>query len=131
MGGSKVLRSSGPWSLPSPQVITGPVNLTVPKYLLFGLVFRRLLSRALRGALQHILARHPGVATAAQRQHAADQYGGNDYENNDGFEHGRTPQDITLIRPSCATLATKRPSRANMLPRVKPRAPEALGLSMA
>ena len=32
--------------------------------------------------------------------------------------------------PSCDVLATRRPSRANTLPRVKPRAPEALGLSV-
>ena len=38
---------------------------------------------------------------------------------------------ITRIKPSCAALATSRPSRANTLPRVKPRAPEALGLSIA
>ena len=35
------------------------------------------------------------------------------------------------IRPSCAVLATSRPSRVKMLPRAKPRAPEALGLSTA
>ena len=38
---------------------------------------------------------------------------------------------VTRIKPSCDALATSRPSRANTLPRVKPRAPEALGLSMA
>src|ERR1700722_3682895 len=55
--------------------------------LALGLILGRLLPRALRGALQHILARHPGVAGAAQRQHTADQYGGNDDEDNDDFEH--------------------------------------------
>jgi hypothetical protein len=39
--------------------------------------------------------------------------------------------EVSRINPSCAALATSRPSRANTLPRVKPRAPEALGLSMA
>src|SRR5262249_42172260 len=33
--------------------------------------------------------------------------------------------------PSCAVLATRRPSRAKTLARAKPRAPEALGLSTA
>jgi hypothetical protein len=35
------------------------------------------------------------------------------------------------IRPSWAVLAISRPSRVKMLARVNPRAPEALGLSMA
>src|SRR5580698_553033 len=89
-GRAKDSRSEGAGTLslshPSRRVL-GPVNITVPKDLVFVLILRRLLPRALRGALQHILARHPGVAAAAQRQHTADQYGGHDYEDNDGFEH--------------------------------------------
>src|SRR5580704_18999311 len=83
----KVRRRQDLESFSSFQTSAGPVNLTVPKDLVFVLILRRLLPRALRGALQHILARHPGVAAAAQRQHTADQYGGHDYEDNDGFEH--------------------------------------------
>ena len=42
------------------------------------------------------------------------------------------PQAVTTrTSPSCAVLATSRPSRENTLPRPKPRAPEALGLSSA
>src|ERR1700690_2369809 len=58
------------------------------RLLALGLVLGRLLARALRGALQPLLARHPGVAAAAQCQHAADQYGGYDYEDDDRFKHG-------------------------------------------
>ena len=36
----------------------------------------------------------------------------------------------TRIKPSWAMLATRRPLRSKMLPREKPRAPEALGLSI-
>ncbi len=45
----------------------------------------------------------------------------------------RLAQVLFLCRtsPSWAALATRRPSRANTLARAKPRAPEALGLSMA
>ncbi len=39
-------------------------------------------------------------------------------------------QERTRIKPSWAMLATKRPLRSKMLPREKPRAPEALGLSI-
>ena len=38
---------------------------------------------------------------------------------------------LMRTRPSCAVLATSRPSRLNRLARAKPRAPEALGLSTA
>ena len=38
---------------------------------------------------------------------------------------------ICRSSPSCAVLATSRPSRVKMLQRAKPREPEALGLSMA
>ena len=36
----------------------------------------------------------------------------------------------TRTKPSWHVLATRRPSRENTLPRAKPRAPEALGLSV-
>jgi hypothetical protein len=39
--------------------------------------------------------------------------------------------DALRISPSWAVLAINRPSAVKMLARVKPRAPEALGLSMA
>ena len=39
-------------------------------------------------------------------------------------------QERTRIKPSWAMLATRRPLRSKMLPREKPRAPEALGLSI-
>lgn len=45
--------------------------------------------------------------------------------------HESAQAPTTRTSPSCAVLATRRPSRENTLPRPKPRAPEALGLSMA
>ncbi len=90
-----------------------------------------LFARALRGALQYLVVRHARTAAAAQGQQTADQRADHEHDDDDGFEHCDTSLSVTRIKPSCEALATSRPSRANTLPRVKPRAPEALGLSMA
>ncbi len=77
------------------------------------------------GALYHVFIGHARTARAAQRQQPADQR--HDHNGNDD----EAPHEVTTrISPSCAVLATSRPSRANILPRENPRAPEALGLSV-
>lgn len=89
------------------------------------LVLGVLLARAALRALEHVGIGHG--RPAPQRQHAADEQGNDQPDDQPGL-HG----NVTLrIKPSCAVLATSRPSRAKMLPRVKPRAPEPLGLSVA
>ena len=118
--------------------------------------FGGLLAGAFGGSLQHRIVRHAGAAAAAQYQEATEQC--TDHENDDDYrlEHYAPPDNLrpvgpmednsrqcdaapsaparassrTRIKPSCAALATSRPSRENTLPRVKPRAPQALGLSI-
>jgi hypothetical protein len=85
----------------------------------------------LRGPFQYRLVRHARTGAAAQDQQSADQRAGYQNEDDDRFRHGFLGYELSRIKPSCAALATSRPSRANTLPRVKPRAPEALGLSTA
>jgi len=63
--------------------VGGLGQLSADRSLTLGLVLGRCW-RALRGAFQHLLARQSGIAAAAQRQQSADQYGGNDYDNDDG-----------------------------------------------
>ena len=82
---------------------------------------------AFGGAMQHVLARHSGPAAAPQDEEPAADHGHDHNENDDGSKH----YEVILINPSCAALDTNRPSRAKTLPRVNPRAPEALGLSIA
>src|SRR5208282_3768594 len=84
-----------------------------------------LLPLPLLGAIYHVFIGHARTARTAQSQQPADQR--NDHNDNDD----EAPHEVTMrISPSCEVLATSRPSRANMLPRVNPRAPEALGLSV-
>ena len=73
----------------------------------------------------------------SENEHASDD--DVDASNDDDTEQQHNDNDdnddeclheITLNSPSCAVLAIKRPSRENTLPRVNPRAPDALGLSV-
>ena len=48
----------------------------------------------------------------------------------DSMRSGSPDRAGTRTNPSWQVLATRRPSRAKMLPRAKARAPEALGLSV-
>ncbi len=93
--------------------------------MLFLVILARLLTLPLLRPLDDVLTRHAGAAAAAQGQEPADQHRGHEDDDDQRFQ-GVT----TRISPSCAVLATSRPSRAKMLPRVNPRAPEALGLSV-
>ena len=102
---------------------------TVGRLLVF--FRRRLILSALRCPLQHIRVRHARAAAAAQSQQSADDDGDRERDNEEGLQCMFPGNAVTLINPSCAALATSRPSRANTLPRANPRAPEALGLSMA
>lgn len=81
-------------------------------------------------AIQNILRRHPSTATAAKCKNSTDEqsHHEDDHQRSGAGAHGR---GLTRrIRPSWAVLATSLPSRAKTLPRAKPRAPEALGLSV-
>ena len=91
------------------------------------------------GAHHHLLARvaHPGPQVLERGDVAA--IGGRLGRKPRCQQYRHQPRPCRALqrsftirtRPSCAVLATSRPSRANTLARAKPRAPDALGLSMA
>src|SRR5579871_578605 len=92
-----------------------------------------LLARALARAVEHVLARHARIAGAAQREQPAEDQRDDQRDDDEGL-HGAPfacSGLSTRISPSCAVLATRFPSRVKMLPRLKPRASEALGESVA
>jgi hypothetical protein len=69
----------------------------------------------------------PALRAAAQRQQPPTM-APNDTMMMMAFEHAGTPSSHQAFLRGARH---QPPSRANMLPRAKPRAPEALGLSMA
>src|SRR5262245_36861160 len=69
------------------------------------------------------------VRRTTQQQQPAQHDAEQDCEDHDRAPH-QLPRAMSRISPSCAVLAISLPSRVKILPRLKPRAPEALGLSV-
>src|ERR1019366_1243273 len=89
-------------------------------------VIRGALALPFFGASQRLGARHAGISAGAQGEQQANNAADHQHRDQD-----RLHRSNMRSKPSCAVLATRRPSRVNTLPRARPRAPEALGLSVA